>query len=473
MRSHARFGRCASRARAGLLGLIALLPAAAVPPVAAQAPVAAQTSEAVPPVAAQTTDAMPASTTQTALAQTAAVTAPVTLSVQNLDIREVLGMLSTSRGLNVVYGADVRGAVSIDLREVPFDEALTATAAIAGCDVTRHGDIYFVRRMTGDDPGAALLRGMRTFRLNYADPAALQPVIEQLLSPIGKITPYPPLRTLVVEDRPEVLARVDEIVAALDIAPRQVLIEARIMEARLSKDMRFGIDWSLLFSHGFGPDKGSGALNVEGFAGKAGSGNQGVFLSWGEGDFAAAIENLEGVEELTTLAAPRLVATDGTEAEIVIGGQLGFYVVTTVENTVMQSVQFLDTGAQLRLTPKITGDGFVRMKIHPELSDGVIDKGLPSKTTAEVTTDVLVADGQTLFIGGLIRERDEAIRKGIPLLSRLPLIGALFGRTTHSTQRSELITLIKLRIIEPGESLTAGDVRAFDASSGDSLAAPR
>jgi type II secretory pathway component GspD/PulD (secretin) len=449
MRSHARLHGRAPRALAGLIGLIALSAAAV-----AQTDDAAQAVSAATPLTAATP---------------AGAVSPVTLSVQNLDIREALGMLAASRGLNIVCGADVRGAVSIDLREVPFDEALTAAAAIAGCDVTRHGDIYFVRRMTGDDATAALLRGVRTYRLDYADPGALQPVIEQLLSPIGRITPYPPLRTLVVEDRPEVLARADEVVAALDVAPRQVLIEARIMEARLSKDMRFGIDWSLLFSHG----EGSGSLDLEGFAGEAGSGSQGVFLSWGEGDFSAAIENLEGVEELTTLAAPRLVATDGTEAQIVIGGQLGFYVVTTVENTVMQSVQFLDTGAQLRLTPTITGDGFVRMKVHPELSDGLIDKGLPSKTTAEVTTDVLVADGQTLFIGGLIRERDQTTRNGIPLLSRLPVIGALFGRTTHSTQRSELITLIKLRILEPGEKLTADDARAFGARADGAAGAPR
>jgi len=378
---------------------------------------------------------------------------PVTLSVQGLPLREVLGMLARSRGLNIVCSADAEGLVSVDLRDVPFQDALDAVVSMAGCQVSRRGEIYFVERARGE-ADLARLRDLRAFRLGHADPAELQPVLEQSLSPIGRVTPYPPLRTLVVEDRPEAIERIARIVAALDVPPRQVLIEARILEARMSRDMRFGIDWSLVFSRG----RGSGSLDVEGFSGAAGQGGSGVFLSWGEGDFGAAIENLEGVEELNTLAAPRLVATDGTEAEIIIGGQLGFYVVTTVDNTVLQSVEFIDTGAQLRLTPLIAGDGYVRMRVHPELSDGAIENGLPTKTTAEVTTDVLLRDGQTLFIGGLIREREEFTRKGVPLLSRLPILGMFFGRTTRSVQKSELIAMIKLHILEPGAALLPEDV---------------
>ena len=376
---------------------------------------------------------------------------PVTLSAQDLDIREVLNMLSRSRGLNIVSSGEVTGPVSIQLNRVPFEDALDAVVAIAGYEVTRRGDIYYVRRPPGGDPSAAILRQVRTFRLGHTSPEQLMPAIESLLSPIGRVTPYPPLRALVVEDRPEALARIGAVVAELDVAPRQVLIEARILEVRLARDCRFGIDWSLLFKNG----AGEGSLDLEGMAAKAGSGSQGFFLSWGEGDFTAAIENLAGVDELRTLAAPQVVAVDGTEAEIMIGGQLGFLVVTTVENTILQSVEFLDTGAQLRLTPQISGDGFVRMVIHPEISNGAVENGLPSKTTTEVTSDVLIEDGQTLFIGGLIQEREESSRTGIPLLVDIPVLGALFGRTTKNVQRSELVTLITPHILEPGEPAEA------------------
>ena len=133
--------------------------------------------------------------------------------------------------------------------------------------------------------------------------------------------------------------------------------------------------------------------------------------------------------------------------------ELGFSVVTTVDNTVIQSVEFLDTGTQLRITPTIAADGNILMNIHPELSNGVIQENLPSKTTAEVTTDVLIKDGHTLFIGGLIKERNEEVRKGIPLLRSIPVLGTLFGKTVISHEKSELITLITPRIIKPGDTV--------------------
>jgi type IV pilus assembly protein PilQ len=374
----------------------------------------------------------------------------VTLSAQNLDVKDVLAMLSRSRALNVVCGPDVQGAVSIELRDVPFAEALQAVAGVAGLEVTRRGTIYFVRRPPGDDAAAAALRESRTFRLDYTTPEEVQPVVEQMLSPIGRIMGYAPRRMLVVEDRPEALERLDALLRTLDVPPRQVLIEARILQAELNRDMRFGINWSLLFSHG----RGSGAANVEGFAGQpGGTSGPGLFVGWAEGDFTSALQSLDGVVELNELAAPRLLAVDGADARIIIGDQLGFYVTTTVDNTILQSVQFLDTGTQLRITPTITGDGYVRMSIHPELSTGKLENGLPSKTTAEVITDVLVRDGQTLFIGGLIQESDMTTRSGIPILMRLPLLGGLFGSTTVSRRKSELIALLTPHIVARGDAV--------------------
>lgn len=375
-----------------------------------------------------------------------ATEAPITLSANDLELAEILSMFARSRGLNIVAGESILGRISIELHDVPFEEGLRAVVAMAGYEITRKGDIYFVHRPSGPDPAGSIMNETRTFRLDYAKSPDLLPVIQALLSPLGRALSYPPLRALVVEDRPTVLERVATVVASLDTPPRQVVIEAQILEARLSHDMRFGIDWSLVFSHG----DGAGNVTVEGFAGPSTSG-EGFFLTWGEGDFTAALEALESVNELNTLAKPRILAVDGSDAEIIIGGQLGFPVVTTVENTVLQSVEFLDVGTQLTVTPTIAADGYVLMRIHPELSDGVVQNGLPSKTTTQVSSEVLIRDGHTLLIGGLIRERTETDRRGIPILNRIPIIGGLFGKTVQTVDRSELITLITPRIVRPGE----------------------
>jgi type II secretory pathway component GspD/PulD (secretin) len=375
------------------------------------------------------------------------VPAPVTLSARDTDIRDLLQLFSRSRKLNIVTSDDVEGRISIELHDVPFHEALRAVVGMAGFQVIRRGEIYFIGSPPAGDDAVSVLRDVRTYRLDYALTNEIAPVLEPMLSSVGKITAYPPLRTLIVEDLPDVLLRMDRVLDDLDGPPRQVLIEAKILEINLTNDVSYGIDWSLIFSSG----SSSGTIDVTGFAAPATPLGEGLFVGYTSGDFNARIEALEGVTGLQTLASPRLLAIDGIPAEIIVGDQLGFSVVTTVNQTVIQSVQFLDTGAQLRITPTITADGFILMTIHPELSDGKVDQGVPSKTTAQVTTDALVRDGQTLFVGGLIRERDEEIRRGIPGLMRIPILGRLFGKTSKTTRRSELVTLITPHIMEPGQ----------------------
>ncbi|MFH1843028.1 MAG: secretin N-terminal domain-containing protein [bacterium] len=381
----------------------------------------------------------------TAVAASPSAQAPVTLSAQNEDILDLLSLFSRTRGINIVTSGEVEGTVSIELNAVPFEEALQAVVAMTGFQVVKRGNIYYIQQSPGEESNQAFLHNVQTFRLDYAKPDDVLPVITQLLSENGRASSYPPLRSLVVEDMPEVLQNVSSVISSLDVSPRQVIIEAKIMEARMSRDANIGIDWASLF------DGSNGDVTVAGFASPAGVSSEGLFVTWGQGDFTAALQALKTVDKLETVASPRLLAIDGSEAEIIIGGQLGFSVVTTVENTVIQSVQFLDTGTQLRITPFITQDGFILMKIHPELSDGVVQEGLPSKTTTEVSTDVLIKDGQTLLIGGLIRERDELSRKGIPLLMDIPVLGYLFGVTRTSVQKSEVIVLITPRILQPGE----------------------
>lgn len=391
--------------------------------------------------------------------------APVTLSVQQLDVREVLSLLSQSRDINIVCESDVGGPISVELHEVPFEEALWAIVAMAGFEVVHKGNIYYVHSAGDSDPTVSIGRSLRTYRLDYARPDDISSVVEEFLSPIGKVTAYTPLRSVVVEDLPHVLDRVGQMVLLLDQAPRQVMIEAKILEVYLSKDASLGIDWTLVFSK----EGGSGTVDVQGFANPADSGLEGLFMTWGKGDFTGALEALEGVDNLNTLASPRVMAVDGMTAEIQIGGQLGFTVRTIVDNTVIESVQFLDTGAQLTITPIITSDGYVQMQIHPELSDGVIQEGLPSKTTTQVTSNVLVRDGETVFIGGLIREREETVRKGIPLLMNIPLLGIFFGHNTIDVQKSEVVVLLTPRILKPGGNPYQYEPKHFSSENREAI----
>jgi type IV pilus assembly protein PilQ len=127
------------------------------------------------------------------------------------------------------------------------------------------------------------------------------------------------------------------------------------------------------------------------------------------------------------------------------------------QSTTVQTVEFLKTGTRLIFRPYVGDDGFIRMEVHPEDSDGKVVNGLPSKTTTEVTTNVIVKDGHTVVIGGLFRESSTRSRTQVPGLGNLPLVGALFRHQEDATIREEIIILLTPHIIK--------DDRAYSAAS--------
>src|SRR5262249_245441 len=137
------------------------------------------------------------------------------------------------------------------------------------------------------------------------------------------------------------------------------------------------------------------------------------------------------------------------KAEIQLGSRLGFRGITSQNFTsTTQAVQFLNTGTLLRIRPFVSPDGMVRMEIHPERSQGVVDPqtGLATPTTAELTANVIVPGGATLVIGGLMEDEDDYQQQGLPGLSRIPALGALFGLKSKTNNRRELVVLLTPRI---------------------------
>jgi type IV pilus assembly protein PilQ len=366
----------------------------------------------------------------------------LSISIQDADIQTVLKALSIKKKLNIVTGQDVSGKVSINLYDIPLKDALDAIITTNGYSYIRRDNILFVTK-SGEDPEEdSLGKEVRTFKLKYADIDEVEKVITRFLSSSARITIYKPEKTLIVEDAPHNLDRVRKLLDSLDIPPKQVLIETRIMEVRLNDDTSLGIDWSDTFSGFF---NSTGNIFTQGFTGAS----QGFFFNVVNGDFELFLDALQTKTEVNNLSSPRLLALDNKKANIIIGDKLGYNVTTATDGTVLQSVEFLDTGTQLVLTPHIIDDGRVIMDIHPEVSDGTVIAGLPQKTTTEVTTSLMAPDGGTIFIGGLIRNRNEDIVDRVPGLGAIPLFGALFSKTTNKSVRSEIIVLITPHIITP------------------------
>jgi len=300
--------------------------------------------------------------------------------------------------------------------------------------------------------------------------------------------------TIVVYDYPENIAKAEEVIAKLDVRPKQVLIEATILSATLTEGMELGIDLNFLAGvsltgteatpdlvpdGGADPSRGTVAttpigqigagvigapIETAGFAHVGGSGlRMGVTM----GDFTALITALESVTDITVLANPKILALNKQAGTVFIGQELGYRDRTTIDasgQATVGEVSFYQTGTKLSFRPYIGNDGYIRMDIYPQDSSGELDsEGIPRKTTAELMTNIMVKDGQTIVIGGLFRDAITSTRSQIPLLGDLPLVGAAFRGTTDSTVRQEIIVMITPHIISESED-TEAEARAADIS---------
>ncbi len=159
-----------------------------------------------------------------------------------------------------------------------------------------------------------------------------------------------------------------------------------------------------------------------------------------------------------TLSTPKLLALENQEASAVIGDRIGYRVTTTINQVTTESIQFLETGVILRVTPSVDQHGRVMLRIHPEVSSATVTGGIPSKKSTEVTTQLLCDDGESIFIGGLIKNTTGLRRSGVPLLKDLPGVGRAFSHTDESTTMTETVVVITPRIVRRAAE-TAGEMK--------------
>lgn len=372
---------------------------------------------------------------------------------KDAELVDVIRALAEKGGYNIVAGPEVSGKVTFDLRGVTVPDALEVALRLNGYGIEKVGQILFVRPLsqiankeTPSQLSPLTYLPLRSYKLNYADASEIASVLKENLSKFGKMTVNKSNNIIVVEDTEEYINKIDTIIKSLDAVPKQVLIEAKILEVRLGKDTQLGVDWSHVFKSG----KASFTIQGGNFSlpPPPDGVTPGLFFSVFTPHFEMFLDTLQQKGDLKTLATPKLVALDNKEAQIIIGGRLGYQVTTTINQVTTTSVEFLDFGTMLKITPRVGDDGYIFLSIYPKISDGVIQQGLPSETTTEVTTRVLVRDGESIFIGGLIRDRKEKTSKHIPILWNIPILGRLFGRTTDTLSKAETVIVITPRIVD-------------------------
>ncbi|MCP4869320.1 MAG: type IV pilus secretin PilQ [Proteobacteria bacterium] len=421
---------------------------------------------------------------------------PLNLNLVNANIHNVFRLISAVSKLNIVSSDDVAGQVTVQLQEVPWDQALVAVLQAKGLGAVQYGNIIRVApistiRKEREDAAAAqaaeiesLPLRVLTLPLNYASAGDVMVQLEDMLTKRGSVTFDERTNSLIIRDIDRNLGQVRQLVKALDTRTPQVHIEARIVEASNSFSRALGVQWggNLNFSPATGAPTGLFFPNTIGVSGGQTSSTVGTNSSTIGGrpsnfttvpnyvvDLPAASSNgtlglslgsLSGLINLDArltagensgeskiISAPSITTVTNRPASIRDGARIPFET-ASLRGT---NVQFVEAVLLLEVTPQITADGtiFLDISVTKNRPDfGLAIGNLPTIQIKEAVTTVMVADGDTTVIGGVYNYETSVNRDFVPGLGRIPVLGWLFKRTSKREDRRELLVFITPTIVQ-------------------------
>ncbi len=320
----------------------------------------------------------------------------------------------------------------------------------------------------------------RVFELNYANVEDINDKISEMLTAdVGSVSYDERTNKIVVNDFPNKIKEIARVVAAFDAKTRQVFIEAKIVEVTLNDDFAFGINWEKLFTV-MGKDMNFvGTFPISGLAAAASSFGKISIGTWewdgstGTGSLdptqpQAVLTFLSEVGKIKIISSPHISVCNNEEAKIMVGTRQPYATSTISQSdttaTTSWSAEFVDVGVTLTVTPTINKDGFVKMHIKPEVSTltdwfeilddaGVAEIRLPEIDTSNAETDIMIKDGRTIIIGGLIKEATTESERKYPFLGDIPLFGTLFKSITDVKEVKELVVFITPHIMTGEEDM--------------------
>jgi type IV pilus assembly protein PilQ len=408
--------------------------------------------------------------------------------VRERPIATVLEMLSYEAQANIVCTTSVSGSISANLYGVTLEEALDAILTPNNYAYRHDGKTIFVGT-AAEIVGLLPPPTAQVFRLRFITPEEAAQAVAALLSEAGTVVESTTASSgggggsegdsesttmgpaggdyLIVTDYPERLDAIGQLLEQIDVRPRQVLIESTVLRATLNETNEFGIDFTMLGGVDFenvgggstaGTNLTLGALPAgqlqdatvhvsTDFAGNVSAG--GFTFGLIRDSIAGFLRALEDITDVVVVANPKIVALNKQEAQVIVGRRDGYLTTTVTETAAVQTVEFLETGTQIRFRPLINDDGTVRLSVHPKDSNGGLTAAnLPFEETTEAHADILVDDGDTVLIGGLFRERTVNSRSQLPVLGDIPGAGLLFGSRSDQTIREEVIILLTVHVLK-------------------------
>ncbi len=413
---------------------------------------------------------------------------PISVNLKDVDLKDFFRLIHEISGLNVVLDPAVRGTLTIVLDDVPWDQALDLVLQNNNLDKQLEGNVLRVatrdtlkkeaetKRDLAKAEAEAVGQVTATRVLSYAKATAIRDTLKRFLSARGDILADDRSNTLIIRDIPSVLPEVDALIKQLDRKSQQVEIEARVVSASRTFSLEIGTQFGISAAATSGRNIFGGLPGNTNFVSpiirgpglpppplvsatstamplmtdlRAVSPTSGFSFAHSSPNFALdfiiSAAEAKGVGKL--LSKPKVITQNNEKATVKQGSKIP--VQTVINNTI--STQFIDAVLKLEVTPQITADGTVYMEVTVEntaIDNGVPRvQGIPALTTQSAETKVLVSDGGTVVIGGVIISQQRTDIAQVPLLGSIPVIGHLFKHATISTQSQELLFFLTPRIV--------------------------
>jgi type IV pilus secretin PilQ/predicted competence protein len=433
----------------------------------------------------------------------------VTVRVNDMDLSQALRLLHDASGISFAMGGEIKGKVTCSIKDKSARTVLNAFLEPNNYDyVEKDGVLIIQQAGKGPKPegaAAGMQQGKiirRSFTVPYLGtevlsdvvggieepsgaPAAagggstsgakpMDQVVREMLSPTGKMVFYEREHLFIVEDYEQVVQNVADLVEQLWNVPSQIFIDARLLEVELDKDSALGLQWQMVSGGGasranfISPSSTATSSTAPGLLfgnlATAGASTSPVVPTFANetSPFSFGLSNQHMDVVLSAIAArtrvdtrsnPRLLVVNHRKATIVAGEEIPY--LTSIQSTgalPIQTYSFKEVAVHLEVTPHASEDGMIFLDVHPTVKNVIGYTGSPSQpvlSVREASTSVVMPDGTTLIIGGLLKRNIEKQFQEVPFLARIPLIGWLFQQNSFADEKNDLIFLVNPRVLTP------------------------
>lgn len=362
-------------------------------------------------------------------------------------ITQALQDIALQAGVNILVDSTVQGFVTLELQDVPLEKALAMVLAPGGFTYVKLDErTYLVGKPDRSSPIFHVLTATRRVKLGYVSADQARRLLSEYYNPYVRFDPE--TNTAVITASPDLVERIAADIAAIDRPAPQVEIQAVVTQLSEEARRQLGLEWDWSWD----PAGSGGTEYRAGF-----DPVQGILSATVATPYHAILANLRKLidsGQASIRANPRLTVMDGQSADIFVGEDRYFKIVTGSEAAPFTRLEAINVGVSLRITPRIASNGDVTLQVKPTVTDVTGQVGsdeLPVVSRREVSTTVRVKAGETLVLGGLVQESEQHVTSKVPVLGDLPVLRYLFAMSRDQRIKSEVVVFITPRLVQPGQ----------------------